>query len=69
MRWHAMLGADVGVILVKPDSPHTALEALLEAVKGRPSFGGPVVACRPHLEPSHQLLVDVADDQRFSDEV
>jgi putative tricarboxylic transport membrane protein len=43
MRWLAMLGADVGVILVKPDSPHTSLEALLEAVKANPAsvvFGG-----------------------------
>jgi putative tricarboxylic transport membrane protein len=43
MRWLAMLGADVGVILVKPDSPHASLEALLEAVKADPAsvvFGG-----------------------------
>jgi putative tricarboxylic transport membrane protein len=43
MRWLGMLGADVGVILVKPDSPHASLEALLEAVKADPAsvvFGG-----------------------------
>ncbi len=43
MRWLAMLGADVGVILVTPDSPHQSLEGLLEAVKASPDavvFGG-----------------------------
>jgi putative tricarboxylic transport membrane protein len=43
MRWLAMLGADVGVILVKPDSPHQSLQALLDAVKADPAsvvFGG-----------------------------
>lgn len=43
MRWLAMLGADVGVVLVKPDSPHQSLEALLNAVKEDPEsvvFGG-----------------------------
>jgi putative tricarboxylic transport membrane protein len=43
MRWLAMLGADVGVVLVKPDSPHQSLEALLDAVKADPEavvFGG-----------------------------
>jgi putative tricarboxylic transport membrane protein len=43
MRWLAMLGADVGVILVKPDSPHQSLQALLDAVKADPEavvFGG-----------------------------
>jgi putative tricarboxylic transport membrane protein len=43
MRWLAMLGADVGVVLVKPDSPHDSLQALLEAVKADPAsvvFGG-----------------------------
>ena len=43
MRWLAMLGADVGVILVTPDSPHQSLQALLDAVKADPEgvvFGG-----------------------------
>jgi len=43
MRWLAMLGADVGVVLIKPDSPHQSLEALLNAVKEDPEsvvFGG-----------------------------
>jgi putative tricarboxylic transport membrane protein len=43
MRWLAMLGADVGVILVKPDSPYQELPALLDAVKADPEavvFGG-----------------------------
>ena len=43
MRWLAMLGADVGVVLIKPDSPHQSLEALLNAVKDDPEsvvFGG-----------------------------
>jgi hypothetical protein len=29
-------------------------------------FGGPVMACRPNLETSHQLGVDVAHDRRLS---
>jgi putative tricarboxylic transport membrane protein len=43
MRWLAMLGADVGVILVKPDSPYQSLDDLLEAIKADPEavvFGG-----------------------------
>ena len=43
MRWLAMLGADVGVILVKPDGPHQSLDAMLTAVKEDPAsvvFGG-----------------------------
>jgi putative tricarboxylic transport membrane protein len=43
MRWLAMLGADVGVVLVTPDSPYDSLDALLAAVKEDPSsvvFGG-----------------------------
>jgi putative tricarboxylic transport membrane protein len=43
MRWLGMLGADVGVILVKPDGPHQSLQALLDAVKADPGavvFGG-----------------------------
>jgi putative tricarboxylic transport membrane protein len=43
MRWLAMLGADVGVILVKPDGPHQSLDAMLTAVKDDPEsvvFGG-----------------------------
>ena len=43
MRWLAMLGADVGVILVKPDGPYQSLQALLDAVKADPEavvFGG-----------------------------
>jgi putative tricarboxylic transport membrane protein len=38
-----MLGADVGVILVKPDAPHQSLDDLLAAVKEDPEavvFGG-----------------------------
>ena len=43
IRWLAMLGADVGVILVKPDGPYQSLQALLDAVKADPEavvFGG-----------------------------
>jgi putative tricarboxylic transport membrane protein len=43
MRWLAMLGADVGVILVEPDSSHQSLDDLLEAIKADPEavvFGG-----------------------------
>ena len=43
MRWLAMLGADVGVILVKPDAPHQSLDDLLASVKEDPEavvFGG-----------------------------
>jgi putative tricarboxylic transport membrane protein len=42
-RWLAMLGADVGVILVKPDAPHQSLDDLLASVKEDPEavvFGG-----------------------------
>jgi putative tricarboxylic transport membrane protein len=43
MRWLAMLYADVGVVLVTPDSPHQSLDDLLNAVKEDPEaivFGG-----------------------------
>jgi putative tricarboxylic transport membrane protein len=43
MRWLAMLGADVGVILVEPDSPYQSLDDLMEAIKADPEtvvFGG-----------------------------
>jgi putative tricarboxylic transport membrane protein len=43
MRWLGMLGADVGVILVTPDSPYKSLDELLAAVKQDPAalvFGG-----------------------------
>ncbi len=43
MRWLAMLGADVGVVLVTPDSPYQSLDDLLNAVKEDPEavvFGG-----------------------------
>ena len=43
MRWLAMLGADVGVVLVTPDSPYQSLDDLMEAVKADPAsivFGG-----------------------------
>jgi putative tricarboxylic transport membrane protein len=43
MRWLGMLGADVGVILVKPDSPYQSLDDLLAAIKEDPAglvYGG-----------------------------
>ncbi len=43
MRWLAMLGADVGVVLVKPDSPYQSLDDLMNKVKEEPEsvvFGG-----------------------------
>jgi putative tricarboxylic transport membrane protein len=43
MRWLAMLGADVGVVLVTPDSPYQSLDDLMAAVKEDPEsvvFGG-----------------------------
>ncbi|HET6522433.1 MAG TPA: tripartite tricarboxylate transporter substrate-binding protein [Geminicoccaceae bacterium] len=43
MRWLGMLGADVGVVLVRPDSPYASLADLLNEVKGDPAsvvFGG-----------------------------
>ena len=43
MRWVGMLYADVGVVLVKPDSPYQSLDDLLSAVKDDPGglvFGG-----------------------------
>jgi putative tricarboxylic transport membrane protein len=43
MRWLAMLYADVGVVLVKPDSPYQSLDDLMAAVKEDPEsvvFGG-----------------------------
>jgi putative tricarboxylic transport membrane protein len=43
MRWLGMLGADVGVILVKPDSPYQSLDDLMAAIKEDPAsvvFGG-----------------------------
>jgi putative tricarboxylic transport membrane protein len=43
MRWLGMLGADVGVILVTPDSPYKSLDELMAAVKEDPAalvFGG-----------------------------
>lgn len=43
MRWLAMLGTDVGVILVTPDSPYQSLADLLNALKQDPTsvvFGG-----------------------------
>ncbi len=41
MRWLAMLGADVGVVLVQKDAPYNSLEELLTALKNDP---GSVVA-------------------------
>jgi putative tricarboxylic transport membrane protein len=43
MRWLAMLYADVGVVLVKSDSPYQSLDDLMAAVKEDPEsvvFGG-----------------------------
>jgi putative tricarboxylic transport membrane protein len=43
MRWLAMLYADVGVVLVKPDAPYQSLDDLINALKADPSaivFGG-----------------------------
>jgi putative tricarboxylic transport membrane protein len=43
MRWLAMLYADVGVVLVKSDSPYQSLDELMAAVKEDPEavvFGG-----------------------------
>jgi len=43
MRWLAMLYADVGVVLVTPDSPHQSLDALIDTLKDDPAsvvFGG-----------------------------
>ena len=43
MRWLGMLGADVGVVLVKPDSPYGSLDDLMTKVKQDPAsvvFGG-----------------------------
>jgi putative tricarboxylic transport membrane protein len=43
MRWLAMLYADTGVVVVKPDSPYQSLADLFKAVKADPNsvvFGG-----------------------------
>jgi putative tricarboxylic transport membrane protein len=37
MRWLAMLGADVGVLLVNKESEYDSMEALLEAIKADPA--------------------------------
>src|SRR3546814_16689159 len=36
MRWLAMLGADVGVVLVKPDAPWKNIGELLAKMKAKP---------------------------------
>src|SRR3546814_4944678 len=36
MRWLAMLGADVGVVLVKPDAPWKNIGELLAEMKAKP---------------------------------
>lgn len=37
MRWLGMLGADVGTLMVTPDSPHSDTAALIEALKADPT--------------------------------